>query len=55
MIIRKLSTTCEAFLTERITLESHTLVAPFRLALFQEQLQKATLQIVTHNHKHLQQ
>lgn len=41
-MIRKLSIPCKVFVTERITLESHTQVASFRLALLQEQPQKAT-------------
>ena len=41
-MIRKLSTPYKVFVTERITLESHTQVAPFRLASLEEQPQKAT-------------
>lgn len=42
LMIRKLSTPCKVFVTERITLKSHTQVAPSRLASLQEQPQKAT-------------
>lgn len=39
-MISKLSTPCKVFVTERITLESHTQVAPFRLASLQNSPKK---------------
>lgn len=44
-MITKLSTSCKVFVTERIPLESHTQVAPFRLASLQEESQKATQEV----------
>lgn len=44
-MIIKLSTPCKVFATERIPLEGHTKVAPFRLASLQERSQKAAQEV----------
>lgn len=44
-MIIKLSTPCKVFVTERIPLEGHTQVAPFRLASLQERSQKAAQEV----------